>query len=72
MTCKSCEERRKKLKAMYDSSVTALQNVIGALTGKDNGTEANGTEANGTPTGTDGKSVEAAGTTKRSTSSTSK
>lgn len=52
---------------MYDSSVTALQNAIGALTGKDNGTE-----ANGTPTGTDGKSVEAAGTTKRSTSSTSK
>lgn len=67
MACKSCEERRKKLKAMYDSSVTALQNAITALTGKDNGTE-----ANGTPTGTDGKSVEAAGTTKRSTSSTSK
>ena len=67
MTCKSCEERRKKLKAMYDSSVTALRNAIGALTGKDNGTE-----ANETPTGTDGKSVEAAGTTKRSTSSTSK
>ena len=67
MTCKSCEERRKKLKAMYDSSVTALQYAIGALTGKDNGTE-----ANGTPTGTYGKSVEAADTTKRSTSSTSK
>ena len=67
MTCKSCEERRKKLKAMYDSSVTALQNAISALIGMDNGTE-----ATGTPASTDGKSVEAAGTTKRSTSSTSK
>ena len=67
MTCKSCEERRKKLKAMYDSSLTALQNAISALTGKDNGTE-----ATGTPTSTDGKSVEATATTTRSTSKTSK
>ena len=67
MPCKSCEERRKKLKAMYDSSVTALQNAISALTGKDNGTE-----ATGTPTSTDGKSVEANATTTRSTSKTSK
>ena len=67
MTCKSCEERRKKLKAMYDSSVTALQNAISALTGK-----GNGTEATGTPASTDGKSVEATATTTRSTSTTSK
>ena len=67
MTCESCEERRKKLKSMYDSSVTALQNAISALTGKDNGTE-----ATGTPTSTDGKSVEATATTKRSTSTPSK
>ena len=67
MTCKSCEERRKKLKAMYDSSLTALQNAITALTGEDNGTE-----ATGTPTSTDGKSVEAAATTKPSTSTASK
>ena len=67
MACKSCEERRKKLKAMYDSSVTVLQNAIRALTGMDNGTE-----ATGTPASTDGKSVEATATTTRSTSTTSK
>ena len=72
MTCKSCEERRKKLKAMYDSSVTALQNAISALTGMYNGTVATGTEATGTPASTDGKSVEATATTTRSTSTTSK
>lgn len=34
MTCKSCEERRQKLKAAYDSSVQSIADAIARITNR--------------------------------------
>jgi len=39
MSCKSCEERRQKLKAMYEQSIESITKVITYLTNKGGKTE---------------------------------
>jgi rhamnose utilization protein RhaD (predicted bifunctional aldolase and dehydrogenase) len=39
MSCKSCKERRQKLKAMYEQSIESITKVITYLTNKGGKTE---------------------------------
>lgn len=39
MSCKGCEERRKKIKELYDESTRRINEAIARLTGKPSGSE---------------------------------